>query len=194
MLMLVIRTAVKGLLFADIMWWLRWVEPFDCGLFMPQESHLHSATQQQWIETEERGESGVNRSEARRTRCLLWNGCPRLYKSTKKSFLFRGSIGHYNTRMTMTQQPVVGRTSTCGKFGVWGRPESGGIILWQQFLFCWYMWSSRGFDAEMSSDTRLRTMKTQQPHLEGIPSKWHLRGLGLRLLTLSNHYCYIGRM
>jgi hypothetical protein len=32
------------------------------------------------------------------------------------------------------------------------------------------------------------------PHLESIPSKWHLRGSGSRLLTPSNHCCYIGRM
>jgi hypothetical protein len=68
-----IGTSVKGLLFSDIMWWFRWVEPSDCSLLiMPQESHLHSTTQQQSIETKERGESGVDQSEARRTRCVCY--------------------------------------------------------------------------------------------------------------------------
>jgi hypothetical protein len=120
----------------DRRWYVRWrwvcyidLQFFD---YMPQESHLHSTTT-----TNDRNrrkgrevEGSVGGTE---NGMFVPEGGSRLYKSSNKSFLFCGSIPHNNPRRT--QQPVFGRNSTLGKFGVWGVSRNGGMVSHLLFYF-----------------------------------------------------------
>jgi hypothetical protein len=112
-------------------------------------------------------ESEVDQLGARRTRCLsrreVWLCANHSTNPFYSEHPLDATTHERHNNLTLVQLVLRGSL---------GNEEVRRVVEWSSIcnLFCWYMWSSRGFDAEMSSYTRLWTIEMQQPHLERIQS------------------------
>ena len=118
---------------------------FCSSLIMCQKNLTSIPPQPQSIETEARGESGVEQSGVQRTGCLCEESSDSWNYNVTNPFFSAESSECNNPRKT--PQPVVGTTRALGKFGGWRRLESGGITFGLQFDF---VDTSGGCESSMS--------------------------------------------
>lgn len=86
---------------------------------------IPSQSQHQSRKTKERGESGVDSSKSVQNEVIVARTDMTLWNHVTNPFFLVGFSEHNNPRKK--QQHAIGTTRLWGKFGVRGRPESGGI-------------------------------------------------------------------